>query len=190
MHGIFDDRQGNARLSSFFDRLLTLNESKAHELSEIAKETGALVFRGQLRYPGPETGVWHLGARAAPCSSMTWQRCYCGKRRRTMENTTRMILMECDDCRAQWERSEKQPSEECPECAGTAVHQKVSDAALSRMRALLGTQKTTPERLKAAFAACTTGGDAFADAVLARAVEIGYIELVNDAVWRVDPNVR
>jgi hypothetical protein len=107
-----------------------------------------------------------------------------------MENTMRMILMECDDCGAQWERSEKQPCEECPECVGTAVHWKVSDAALSRMRALLGTQKTTPERLKAAFAACTTGGEAFADVVLARAVEIGYIELVNDTVGKVDPKVR
>jgi hypothetical protein len=51
------------------------------------------------------------------------------------------------------------------------------------MRALLGSRRTTPQRLKAAFAACTTGGEAYADAVLARAVEIGYIELIDDTVW-------
>jgi hypothetical protein len=101
-----------------------------------------------------------------------------------------MILMECDGCHTQWECPEKQLDERCPECAGTTVHQNVSDVAVSRMRILLGTKKTTPERLKAAFLACTTGGEAFADAVLARAVEIGYIKLVNDTVWRVDPEVR
>ena len=53
---------------------------------------------------------------------------------------------------------------------------------------VLGTRKTTPERLKTAFASCTVGGETFADAVLARAVEIGYIELVNDKVWA--PKVR
>jgi hypothetical protein len=107
-----------------------------------------------------------------------------------MENTTDMMLLECDDCRAQWQCPEKRPDERCPECGGTAVHRKVSDSAVSRMRALLGTQKTTPERLKTAFAACTTGGEGFADAVLARAVETGYIELVNDTVWGVDPKLR
>lgn len=30
-----------------------LNESNTHELAQIAKETGALVFRDQLSYPGP-----------------------------------------------------------------------------------------------------------------------------------------
>ena len=101
-----------------------------------------------------------------------------------------MLLMECDDCRAQWKCPAKRPDERYPECAGSAVHWKVSDVALSRMRALLGTKKATPERLKAAFAACTVGGEAFADAVLVRAVEIGYIELIDDTVWAIDPKVR
>jgi hypothetical protein len=43
-----------------------LNESNTHELTRIAKETGALVFRGQLRYPGPETGEWELGTNVIP----------------------------------------------------------------------------------------------------------------------------
>ena len=30
-----------------------LNKSNAHELAQISAETGALVFRGQLGYPGP-----------------------------------------------------------------------------------------------------------------------------------------
>ena len=101
-----------------------------------------------------------------------------------------MILMECDGCHAKWECPEKQPDEKCPECAGTAVHQSVSDSALIRMRILPGSRKTTPERLKAAFAACTTGGEAFADAVLARAVETGYIELIDGIAWGGDPKVR
>lgn len=101
-----------------------------------------------------------------------------------------MITMECDGCHTQWESPEKQLDERCPECAGTAVHQKVTDGAVSRMRGLLGTKKTTPERLKAAFAACTTGGEAFADAVLARAVEIGYIELMDGTVWSANPKKR
>ena len=84
-----------------------------------------------------------------------------------------MILMECDGCHTQWESTEKQPDERCPECAGTTVHQKVTDGAVSRMRGLLGTRKTTPERLKAAFAAFNTGGEAFADTVRARAVDSG-----------------
>jgi rubredoxin len=103
---------------------------------------------------------------------------------------TAMVLMECDNCRAQWEWAEKQPDDRCPECAGTAVHRKVSDPAVTRMRGLLGTQKPTPEQLKTAFAACTTGGEAFADAVLARAVELGYIELIDGTVWRADPKTR
>ena len=101
-----------------------------------------------------------------------------------------MILMECDECHAKWECPEKQPDEKCPECAGIAVHRNVSDSALIRMRILPGTRKTTPERLKAAFAACTTGGEAFAEAVLARAVEIGYIELIDGTVWRAGPKAR
>jgi hypothetical protein len=101
-----------------------------------------------------------------------------------------MIQMECDECHTKWECPEKQPSEECPECAGTAVHRSVSDPAVTRMRGLLGTRKATPEQLKAAFAACTVGGEAFADAVLARAVETGYIELMDDIVWGGDPKVR
>ncbi len=39
-----------------------LDESNAQELTQIARETGALVLRGQLRYPGPETGDWEVGA--------------------------------------------------------------------------------------------------------------------------------
>ena len=101
-----------------------------------------------------------------------------------------MIQMECDECHTKWECPEKQPDENCPECAGTAVHRNVSDSALIRMRILPGTRKPTPERLKAAFAACTIGGEAFADAVLARAVETGYIELMDDIVWGGDPKVR
>jgi hypothetical protein len=103
---------------------------------------------------------------------------------------TAMILMECGNCRAQWECAEKQPDDRCPECAGTAVHRTVSDGAVARMQGLLGTHKTTPEQLKAAFAAYNSGGEAFADAVLAKAVEIGCIELIDGAVWRTDPNKR
>jgi hypothetical protein len=101
-----------------------------------------------------------------------------------------MILMECDDCHAHWECDEEQFDGSCPECAGTAVHRRVSDAAVNRMGSLLGTKKTTPERLKAAFAACTAGGEAFADAVLAKAVATGYIELIDGTVWRTDPKAR
>ena len=43
-----------------------LHPSNAHELAKIAIETGALVLRGQLRYPGPETGDWELGAENIP----------------------------------------------------------------------------------------------------------------------------
>ena len=103
---------------------------------------------------------------------------------------TTTILMECDECRAEWECPETEPEEQCPECSGQDVHKKASDGAVSRMRALLGTQKTTPERLKAAFAACTTGGETFADAVLAKAVETGYIELIDGTVWGADPKRR
>ena len=101
-----------------------------------------------------------------------------------------MILMECDECQTEWECPEIPPADRCPMCTSAAVHRKVNDTALSRMQGLLGTRKTTPERLKAAFAACTVGGEAFAEAVLARAVEIGYIELIDDTVWRLDPKAR
>ena len=100
------------------------------------------------------------------------------------------IPMECDDCQAEWMCPEKQLDERCPECAGTAIHWKVSDVALSRMRGILGRAETTPERLKAAFAACTAGGEAFADAVLARAVELGYVELADGVVWSSFPKKR
>ena len=93
-----------------------------------------------------------------------------------------MILMECDDCGAEWRCPEKQLDERCPKCDGTAVHWKVSDTAVFRMRGILGTRKATPEQLKAAFAASTVGGETYADAVLAKAVEIGYIELIDDTV--------
>ena len=50
-----------------------LNESNAHEITQIAEEVGALAFRGQLQYPGPvhsallrdadaKTGDWELAA--------------------------------------------------------------------------------------------------------------------------------
>ena len=39
-----------------------LNESNAYELAELAEEVGALAFRGQLQYPGPETGDWEIGS--------------------------------------------------------------------------------------------------------------------------------
>jgi hypothetical protein len=42
------------------------DESSAHELAQIAEEVGALAFRGQLRYPGPETGDWELGTDVIP----------------------------------------------------------------------------------------------------------------------------
>ena len=100
------------------------------------------------------------------------------------------IMMECDACHTEWECPETEPTDQCPNCSSEAVHRKASDAAVSRMRALLGTQKTTPERLKAAFAACTTGGEAYAEVVLAKAVETGYLELVDDTVWRPDPKHR
>ena len=93
-----------------------------------------------------------------------------------------MILMECDDCHTEWTCLEKQPDERCPECDGTAVHWKVTDVALIRIQTLLGQHRVTPERLKAAFASCTAGGETFADAVLARALELGYIELIDGSV--------
>ena len=43
-----------------------LNKSNTHELVQIAKETGAQVMRGQLQYPGPETGDWEIGAQNIP----------------------------------------------------------------------------------------------------------------------------
>ena len=101
-----------------------------------------------------------------------------------------MILMECDDCQAEWKCPEEQPDERCPECAGTAVHWKVSNVAVRGMRGILGTKKAAPEQLKAAFAACTVGGEAYADAVLTRALELGYIELMDDTVWSADPKKR
>jgi len=38
-----------------------LNDSNAEELAQTAHETGALVLRGWLRYPGPESGDWQVG---------------------------------------------------------------------------------------------------------------------------------
>ena len=101
-----------------------------------------------------------------------------------------MIMMECDDCSAKWECAEGQLDEKCPECGGTAVHRHVGDPAMTRMLGLLGKRKTTPERLKAAFAACTSGGEVFADAVLAKAVATGHIELIDGFVWQRDPDAR
>ncbi len=43
-----------------------LNESNAEELAEIAEEAGALAFRGQLQYPGRESGDWELGSDVIP----------------------------------------------------------------------------------------------------------------------------
>jgi hypothetical protein len=43
-----------------------LNKSNAHELVQFSKEVGALAFRGQLRYPGPETGDWEIGPDVIP----------------------------------------------------------------------------------------------------------------------------
>ena len=43
-----------------------------------------------------------------------------------------IIPMECDDCYAEWKCLEERPDERCPECDGTAVHWKVSEAAMSR----------------------------------------------------------
>jgi hypothetical protein len=43
-----------------------LTESNAHELAQIAKETGALVLSGQLQYTGPETGGWEIGGETIP----------------------------------------------------------------------------------------------------------------------------
>ena len=100
------------------------------------------------------------------------------------------MFMECDGCHAQWECPEERSDESCPECNGTAVHRWVSDAAVNRMRALLGTQKTTSERLKMAFAACTVGGETYADAVLTQALKLGYIELMDGTVWAADPKKR
>jgi rubrerythrin len=37
-----------------------LNDSNAEELAELAEDVGALAFRGQLQYPGPDTGEWEL----------------------------------------------------------------------------------------------------------------------------------
>ncbi len=38
-----------------------LNDANAEELAHLAGETGALVLRGWLRYPGPESGDWQVG---------------------------------------------------------------------------------------------------------------------------------
>ena len=43
-----------------------LNQSNAHELAQIADEVGALVLRGRLQYPGPETGDWEIGSEKIP----------------------------------------------------------------------------------------------------------------------------
>jgi hypothetical protein len=43
-----------------------LNPSNAQELAQIARETGALVLRGPLQYPGPESGDWEVGADVIP----------------------------------------------------------------------------------------------------------------------------
>jgi hypothetical protein len=42
-----------------------LNETNAQELAQIAKDVGALVLHGQLRYPGPETGDWDVSSDVA-----------------------------------------------------------------------------------------------------------------------------
>jgi hypothetical protein len=105
-------------------------------------------------------------------------------------NAMTAIIMECDDCRTEWECPEIELADQCPNCSSKAIHRKASEAAVNRMRALVGTQKTTPERLITAFAACTTGGESYARAVLTRAVETGYIELIDDTVWRPDPKRR
>jgi hypothetical protein len=41
---------------------VTLNESNAKELAEIAEEIGALVLRGHRQHPGPETEDWERRA--------------------------------------------------------------------------------------------------------------------------------
>ncbi len=43
-----------------------LNPANAQELAQIARETGARVLRGQLRYPGPDSGDWEIGADSVP----------------------------------------------------------------------------------------------------------------------------
>ena len=103
-----------------------------------------------------------------------------------MKRHTTMIQMECDDCHALWQGPDRPRDEICPECAGSAVHQRAAPNDVARMRALLANRKMTPEQLKAAFAACTVDGESFADAVLAKAVESGDVELVDGKVWRVD----
>ena len=95
----------------------------------------------------------------------------------------RMMLMECDDCQAEWMCPEKLLDEQCPACHGTAIRIKVSYSAMARMRVLLGTKETTPEQLKAAFAAITAGGETYADAVLNKTIELGHVELIEGVVW-------
>ena len=43
-----------------------LQPDSANELAQIAKEAGALVLHGQLKYPGPETGDWEIGSENIP----------------------------------------------------------------------------------------------------------------------------
>jgi hypothetical protein len=42
-----------------------VDESNASELAGIA-EVGALILRGQLQYPGPETGDWEISSESLP----------------------------------------------------------------------------------------------------------------------------
>jgi len=103
-----------------------------------------------------------------------------------MEGQRMLILMECDECRSEWEQEEGE-NPTCVNC-GQEGHKLVSWFTMGRMQILLDEREVEVERLVQAFAACTAGGEGFARAVLERAVQDGRIERVNGAVrnleWR------
>jgi hypothetical protein len=43
-----------------------VDESNASETARITEEVAALAFRGQLQYPGPETGDWEICSESLP----------------------------------------------------------------------------------------------------------------------------
>ena len=92
-----------------------------------------------------------------------------------------LILMECDECGAEWEQG-VDDGRDCAEC-GELGHKMVTVWTMGRMRVLLGERRVEASRLLTAFMACTVGGEGFAQAVLERAVRLGRIERENGEVW-------
>jgi len=92
------------------------------------------------------------------------------------------LLMECDRCGATWEEDFGAADVCCPDCGDGLVHRFVADHVVERMRGILSSRTVKAERLKAAFAACTSGGDEFAQLVLEKALRRGLIVAENGTV--------